>query len=51
MGDVVAVVAAQQDMGLLAGLDPLGQRLQGALDADVETFSSLLPDPASGTGR
>ena len=51
VGDVVAVVAAQQDVGLLAGLDPLGQRLQGALNTDVDAFSSLLPDPASGTGR
>ena len=47
MGDVVAVVAAQQDVGVLTGLDPLGQRLQGALNTDVDDLLVV----ASGPGQ
>ena len=47
VGDVVAVVAAQQDVCVLAGLDSLGQRLQGALNTDVDDLLLI----ASGPGQ
>ena len=50
MGDVVAVVAAQQDVGLLPGLGPFGQRLQGALNTDVDDLLVVAAGPGQRHG-
>ena len=49
--NVVAVVRAEQDVSALAGLDARGEGLQRRWIPISTTFSSGLPDPASGRGR